>query len=145
MALANELKTLLADTVVLYTRAHGHHWNVEGADFREYHGLFAEIYADVYGSIDAIAENIRKLGDYAPYRLERFAELATLSDSRTDSTDALSMARDLLSGNAEYLVRLKKCFKVATTEDEQGIANYIAERIDAHQKHGWVLRASLKV
>ena len=39
---------------------------------------------------------------------------------------------------------LKESFTIATSANEEGAANYIAERIDAHQKWGWKLSASLK-
>lgn len=143
MSLKEDLKTLLANTVGLYLRAHGYHWNVEGEDFRSYHGLFEEIYSDVYESIDPIAENIRKLQDYAPYRLERLVELKTLSEG-TVGTDPKSMSKDLLDAIEQYIDGLNSCFKTATDENQQGIANFIAERIDASQKWAWFLRASLR-
>ena len=143
MAVKDDLKALLSDVVVFYFRAQGFHWNVEGADFREYHGLFEEIYSDVYASIDPIAENIRKLDDYAPYRLDRFLELKTLEDSPVD-TSASAMAKDLLAANEVLIRKLNGCFKAATDEGEEGIANFLAERIDAHQKWSWFLKASTK-
>lgn len=144
MSLKNDLKPLLADVVSFYFRAHGHHWNVEGEDFSQYHGLFEDIYSDAYSSIDPIAENIRKLGDYAPFRLERFSELAQIPDKASDKNSPKAMAEDLLKCN-EYLIKsLKAIFKAANEEDEQGIANFLAERIDMHQKWSWQLKASLK-
>ena len=142
--LAAELKSLLADVVSVYLRAHGYHWNVEGPDFAQYHALFESIYSDTYESIDPIAENIRKLGDYAPYRLERFSELATVPTSNRVANDARSLANDLLAANEFLVNRLKSVFKVADEADEQGIANFISERIDMHQKWVWQLRASVK-
>ena len=144
MSLVEELKTTLADAVVLYLRAHGYHWNVEGPDFREYHGLFEEIYSDVYGSVDSIAESIRKMGDYAPYRLERLTALRTLAEESVEP-NTKDMTEDLLKANEAMVDRLNVAFKAATDENEQGIANFLAERIDAHQKWCWFLRASLKV
>ena len=38
----------------------------------------------------------------------------------------------------------KQAFHVAEQEDQQGIADFIASRIDAHGKHGWMLRSILK-
>lgn len=143
MRLADELKTTLADAVVLYLRAHGYHWNFEGPDFHEYHGLFGEIYADVYASIDPIAENIRKLDDYAPYRLERLTSLRTLPEDSVEP-NAKDMATDLLKANEAMVERLNAAFKVANDENQQGIANFLSERIDAHQKWCWFLRASTK-
>ena len=144
MNLADTLKVLLSDVVSLYFRAHGHHWNVEGQDFSQYHDLFSDIYEDVYGSIDPIAENIRKLGDYAPFRLERFVELKGVPDMNRTATDARSLATDLLEANDYIVNQLKSAFKVATDADEQAIANFIADRLDMHQKWSWQLKASTK-
>ena len=141
--LADRLKPLLADTISLYLRSHGYHWNVEGSDFREYHGLFEEIYSDIYESVDPIAENIRKLKEYAPYRLERLSEMVSLPETAVNTTPR-AMADDLLTALEAYIVKLNACFKEATDENEQGIANFLAERIDASQKWCWFLRASLK-
>lgn len=141
--LAQPLSVLLADTVALYFRAHGHHWNVEGTDFQEFHDFFGAIADDIYGSIDPLAENIRKAGDYAPFRLDRFMELKTLKDSRVPA-DARPMCRDLLEGNEAFITQLKAVFKLADGADEQGLANFIADRIDMHQKWSWQLKSILK-
>ncbi len=142
--LVSGLKTTLANAIALYLRAHGYHWNVEGPDFAQYHALFETIYTDIYESIDPLAENIRKLGDYAPYRLERLVELRTLPETNRVSNDPRALANDLLDAN-EFVVReYKALFKVANDADEQGIANFVAERIDQHEKWVWQLRASVK-
>lgn len=143
MSLSTELQEVLGDVVVFYFRAHGYHWNVEGQDFSQYHGLFEEIYEDVYGSIDPIAENVRKLGEYAPFKLDSFLKLSKLEDSRVP-TDPRSMAVDLMNANMVIITKLKDVFKTANSSDEQGIANFIAERIDMHQKWNWQLKASTK-
>jgi len=54
------------------------------------------------------------------------------------------MIEELLANNDQLLELLNKCFAVAESENQQGIANFIAERIDAQQKHGWMLRSFLK-
>ena len=72
------LKELLSDMVVLKFKAHGYHWNVEGDDFPQWHDKFAEIYESLDDSIDPLAEWIRMLGDYAPFKLTRFEELSAI-------------------------------------------------------------------
>jgi starvation-inducible DNA-binding protein len=143
MSLQDELKGLLGDVVSLYFRAHGHHWNVEGEDFAQYHKLFQKIYEDVYSSIDPIAENIRKLGDYAPFRLERFAELATIPDSDKKDTSPKSLAKDLLKANTHVLERLRDVYETADKAREYAIANFLADRLGMHQKWDWQLKASV--
>lgn len=141
--LAKELSELLGDVTVFYFRAHGYHWNVEGEDFSQYHSLFESIYEDVYSSIDPIAENIRKLDEYAPFKLDTLIKLASLEDSKVP-TKPVAMAKDLLKANGEVIEKLNTVFHTANDADEQGIANFIAERIDMHQKWAWQLKASTK-
>jgi len=143
MSLTDELSELQADVTVLYFKAHGYHWNVEGSDFGQYHSLFQEIYEDIYSSIDPIAENIRKLGEYAPFKLDTLIKLTSLSDSKVD-TNPKAMAKDLLKSNEQVVGKLKSVFDTANSDNEQGIANFIAERIDMHQKWSWQLKASTK-
>ena len=142
--LINSLKVLMSDVVTLYFVAHGYHWNVEGQDFSQYHALFKDIYSDVYSSIDPIAENLRKLDAYAPFTLSKFTELRTVESAEVKA-EPRAMAKALIKVNDGVLESLKSTFKIANEDaNEQGIANFIAERIDMHQKWAWQLKASTK-
>jgi starvation-inducible DNA-binding protein len=142
--LINSLKVLMSDVVTMYFVAHGYHWNVEGQDFSQYHALFEDIYSDVYSSIDPIAENLRKLDAYAPFTLSKFTELRTVESAEVKA-EPRAMAKALIKVNDGVLESLKSTFKIANEDaNEQGIANFIAERIDMHQKWAWQLKASTK-
>ena len=142
-ALTNDLKTLLSDSVTMYFVAHGYHWNVEGSDFSQYHALFESIYEDVYSSIDPIAEDLRKLDEYAPFTLSKFIDLRTV-ESVEVAPNPKAMAKALLKVNEGVLVTIGKAFASATKANEQGIANFLAERDDMHKKWHWQLTASTK-
>ena len=141
--LIDSLKIALSDAVTMYFVAHGYHWNVEGQDFSQYHALFAEIYEDVYSSIDLLAENIRKMDEYAPFTLSKFTELRTV-EAKEVKPEPQAMAKALLKVNDGVLETLVKTFHAANDADEQGIANFLAERIDMHEKWRWQLKASTK-
>lgn len=141
-SLTSILATTLSDVVVMYFKAHGHHWNVTGPDFAQFHSFFSEIYEDVYGSIDPMAENMRKLGANAPYRLQEFAMMATIADAEVGN-NAQAMLADLMDANEGVLSSLNNAFEEATNENEQGIANFIAERLDQHEKWRWQISAFL--
>lgn len=134
----------MSDVVTMYFVAHGYHWNVEGQDFSQYHALFEDVYSDVYSSIDPIAENLRKLDAYAPFTLSKFTELRTVESAEVKA-EPRAMAKALIKVNDGVLESLKSTFKIANEDaNEQGIANFIAERIDMHQKWAWQLKASTK-
>ena len=141
--LSDALNEALSNTIVLYFSAHRAHWNVEGVDFREYHDLFEDIYSDTYGSVDSFAENIRKLGDF-PIALSEMEDMAAYEDNSA-TTSARELAMDLYEKNKTYIEMLKTTFNVSNDANEQGIANFIAERIDMHEKWDWQLRASLGI
>jgi starvation-inducible DNA-binding protein len=138
------LKTLLADMVSFKFRVHGAHWNVEGEDFREYHDFFEAIYTDADSAIDPIAEFIRKLGDYAPFTLARFLELRTIQDSAPTMSDETSLTADVYTANQFILTELFDVYRKAEAAMLPNLSNFIADRIDMHQKWDWQLRSSLK-
>ena len=142
--LADSLKTLLATEYAFSIKAQLFHWNVEGPDFAQLHDFFGNLYQEVYNnSIDKTAEYIRTLDEYAPGSFERFSELSQIQ-GQTKIPRARLMIEELLADNSILINLLNDCFAVAEQENNQGIANFIAERLDAQAKHGWMLSAFLK-
>ena len=141
--LSDDLKTLLATQYALSIKAQNFHWNVEGPDFAQYHDFFANFYEEVYSAVDRIAEYIRTLQEYTPGSFERFQELSIIQ-GQTKIPRARLMIEELLSDNGAIIDLLNQTFVSAEQENNQGIANFVAERLDAQAKHGWMLRSFLK-
>jgi starvation-inducible DNA-binding protein len=141
--LVEALKRAFADSFSFYLKAHGYHWNVEGVLFSQFHRFFGKIYEEVFDNLDSFAEEIRSLDSYAPFTFQQFDELSSVKGV-VGSTDALAMTSDLLSANQLVIESLEQAFKLADQLNKQGIADFIAARIDAHEKHGWMLRSTLK-
>jgi len=142
-SLAECLNSLLGDAFTMYLQAHGAHWNCKGQLFSQYHEFFGEIYSDVYESLDPIAENILKLGYDAPASLTALMQAREASDPMLTADTPMAMATALLNTNGVVLDSLQDCFEAATRENEMGIQNFIAERIDQHKKWAWQLRSSV--
>lgn len=141
--LRKALKIAFASEFSFYLKAHYFHWNVEGADFKQYHDLFGGIYEEVYDNIDAFAENIRKSGGYTPGSFERFSMLSRIEDE-TEIPQALEMANILLADSEKMSNIFKMVFAMAEQQGEHGLSDFLAARQDAHRKHSWMLRATLK-
>ncbi len=141
--LADALKTLLATSYAFVIKAQNFHWNVEGPDFPQYHKFLGDLYSEVYdNAIDQTAEYIRVLGSYTPGSIARFAELSLIPD-QTKIPRAELMIAELYEDNDKIVNMWKQAFPIAEEANEQGIADFIAGRIDAHGKHGWMLRSIL--
>lgn len=141
--LADQLKITQADAFTLYLKAHFYHWNIEGPDFAQYHDFLSNFYQDVFGSVDNIAELIRTLDVYAPGTLSRFSALTTIEESDV-VPDARTMLINIRVQNTKMLDTLRNAYNMAEEEKQVGVANYLQDRIQAHEKHGWMLRAITK-
>jgi starvation-inducible DNA-binding protein len=54
------------------------------------------------------------------------------------------MLKELYMDNEKMVVILKKLFDLSEQNGEHGFSDFVASRMDAHRKHGWMLRASMK-
>ena len=141
--LIDELKKVHADAFTFYLKAHFYHWNVEGSDFPQYHDFLQNLYQEVFASIDSLAELIRTLDSYAPGTLTRLKELTTIEET-DDVPDAKTMMTRLFQENNILRASLLTAYTTADTTGEVGISNFLQDRIQAHEKHSWMLRSILK-
>lgn len=138
------LSQLVADQTTLWFRAQAAHWNVTGESFSEMHDFFGDLAADVYDSIDPTAENIRKLGYLAPASIDGVTTWRSVKPGpREPSTDATALLKDLRVMNAGVLEKLNEAFKGAEGEGFQGLMDFLAGRIDAHEKWRWQIDSYL--
>lgn len=142
-ALGEILKIVLADTFALHLKAWNYHWNTEGSDFYQYHEFFGKIYEELQAAIDPLAEHIRAIGEYAPGGLQRYSELTAIKDELMLVPAAEAVGR-LIQDNNIVLSDLTTAYHTAEEFSELGLANFIQDRIDAHKKLAWMLRASIK-
>ena len=143
MALKDHMKQVLGTTFAFYIKAAGFHWNVEGPDFPQYHKFFGKIYEEVYGSIDKMAEIIRQLDSYAPGSMTRYAELSAIHEQSLIPRAELMVA-ELYQDNQILIDVLNQAFAAAESENQQGIMDFLAQRIDSHQMWSWQLKSTLK-
>ena len=141
--LGNSMKVVLADTFGMFLKTWNFHWNIEGPNFSEYHKLFGGIYEELFGAVDAVAEQIRSLDEYSPGSYARFKELTTVEDEVKIPT-ATVMIEKLLATNDQVIDSLNKAMEQAKIANNEGIINFLGGRLEIHGKHGWFLRATSK-
>lgn len=142
--LVEKMKVVLASSFAFALKAQNFHWNVEGANFLQYHELFAKVYEEVFGAVDAIAEEIRTLNAYAPGSFTRYQQLSVVSDETSIPT-AMAMITRLIEDNDKVIATLTDAYNAAEAAKALGLANFLQDRIDVHFKHAWMLKATSKV
>lgn len=138
------LKKVLANTFVMYFKTHTYHWNVEGMFFPQLHEFFGNLYEELYNAVDPIAEHLRAMDSYTPVSLAELTGLSTVMETLTGVPDAKSMVNNLIVDNNTVIISLMQAYQEADKASELGLANFLQDRIDIHQKHGWMLKATAK-
>ncbi len=141
-AVAQALSRLLADSYAVYLKTHGFHWNVRGPNFSSLHALFMEQYTEMWQAIDDVAERIRALGELAPQGYGAFGNLSAIKDGDPEA-DSEAMLKALTGGNETVIATAREALSLAQSHDDEASAGIIADRLEAHEKHAWMLRATL--
>lgn len=132
---------VLADTFVMYLKVHNFHWNVEDPDFYSYHKFLEDLYSELYSAIDPIAEHVRSINGYAVGSLAQYIQLTSIKEFVV-LPKPMAGFRELYSDNTAVINSLMEAFNMAEKFNEHGLANFLQDRMDAHKKHGWMLRAT---
>jgi DNA-binding ferritin-like protein len=70
--------------------------------------------------------------------------MLTMIEDETNLLNAEMMVTQLLEDNEKMIKILKMVYGESEAASEFGFSNFIAERLDAHRKHGWQLLSTLK-
>jgi starvation-inducible DNA-binding protein len=139
--IAAGLGKLLADTYVLYGKTHSFHWNVTGPNFPQLHELFGAQYNELWTALDEIAERIRALGALAPASGKAMAAAASIKEA-AGAPPALEMVKELLAGHETAIKTARPIIELAQGGGDEGTADLVIGRIQAHEKAAWMLRAT---
>jgi len=140
--LVNGYKVYIASNFALYTKTHGAHFNVTGMFFPQLHKLFKDQYEDLWDAHDTIGENIRKLDAFTPAGLSIYSKNSIIDD--VDGVmSASGYVERLFMDHERMIVLINKVFHLAEADDKQDHMNFLAERLDAHGKHRWMLKTLL--
>jgi starvation-inducible DNA-binding protein len=137
------IRSIFCSEFAFYLKAANFHWNVEGSDFYEFHLLFERIYLEVYGIVDDFAEEVRALRAQTPADLVTLQSLSKITP-QPEIMPGMSMAQELLADSDMMAEIFGMAFVEAEAQGDHGLSNFLADRQDAHRKHSWMLRSTLK-
>jgi len=117
------LNTDLADAYVLYHQLKKHHWNVEGAEFRDLHLFLGEAAENVEEAADELAERAQALGGTPVSGMDNLQEFATIEpegedvfDIRTSLENDMEMYGDIIETLRDHVELARNLGDHATAE-----------------------------
>ena len=141
-AIAAGLSKLLADSFSLYLTTHNFHWNVTGPMFNTLHLMFETQYTELATAVDAIAERIRALGEFAPGSYREFGKLSSIPEAE-GVPRAEDMIRQLVEGQEAVVRTARAIFPAVDAANDEPTADLLTQRMQTHEKTAWMLRSML--
>jgi starvation-inducible DNA-binding protein len=133
------LNGLLADTFALYVKTKNFHWHVSGPHFRDYHELLDEQAAQIEGSIDILAERVRKIGGTTIRSIGHIAKLQRVKDNDEELVLPGDMLAELMADNKAHIHNMRKAHEVADQHEDVATASLLENFIDEAEKRCWFL------
>lgn len=138
------LKELLANTYLVYLKTQKFHWNVLGRHFGLFHKFFQELYGELAGAVDEVAERLRTIGGFAPGSFKEFLALTTLKETTDMRLKDSKMLTILGEDHEKICLFLKKSIESVHESGDIGTEDFLIERLRAHEKTLWMIRAHLE-
>jgi starvation-inducible DNA-binding protein len=112
------------------------HWNVTGR-------MFETQYNELAIAVDLVAERIRALGFPAPATYREFARLSSIPEP-AGVLKAEEMIRSLVEGQEAVVRTSRALLPVVDRASDVATADLLTQRIQLHEKTGWMLRSLLE-
>ena len=133
--IVDALNTDLADAYVLYHQLHKHHWNVEGAEFRDIHVFLQEVYEDVEDAADEIAERLQALGGVPHASMTTLAENATVEPEDEDVYDIRTSLSNDLGIMGDMIESYRQHIELAENLGDYATGHMLREQLEALEEH----------
>jgi starvation-inducible DNA-binding protein len=142
-AVMEALNSLVADAFALYVKTKTFHWHLFGPHFRDYHLLFDEQAEQILGTIDALAERVRKIGGTTIRGIAHIAELQTIQDDNQALAPEHEMLQRLCDDNAHLVKRQRAAHAVCNQYGDVATASLLEIMIDETERRTWFLFEAL--
>lgn len=138
------INPLIADAFVLYVKTKNFHWHLSGARFRDLHLLFDEQAEAILGSVDPLAERVRRIGGTTIRSVSHISQLQTISDDNEDLVTPDEMVRRLMEDNRHLAGSQRKAHAVCDGTKDVATSSVLEDTIDETERRTWFLYEYLK-
>ena len=133
----------LRDSVHVYNQTLLVHWGLMGGKFYSIHKLTQEIYEEMQGGVDTIAEHIRSLDISTPKTVEDLVYSTIPSIPLENCFDQEAIIRQLATNQNMLADKFTDLAAMSEALGDQLTLDLAVERGRAHKKFQWLLKSTL--
>lgn len=135
--IVDALNTDLADTYVAYHQIKKHHWNVEGAEFRDLHIFLGEAAENAEEAADQLAERLQAIGGAPVSSMPNLSERAGVDHEDGDVYSIRASLKNDLEIYGDVIESLREHVELATELGDHATAEILRQLLvetedDAH-------------
>jgi len=138
-AITEALNPLIADAFALYVKTKNFHWHLAGSHFHDYHKLFDKQAEQIFGSIDTLAERVRRIGGTTIRSITHISQVQTIKDDNDEFVPAGEMARRLMQDNAHIAEMQRAAIEVCEKHRDLASSNALETLLDETERRKWFL------
>jgi len=138
-AVCDAVNPLVADALALYVKTKNFHWHVSGSHFRDYHLLLDEQADSILGSVDALAERVRRIGGTTIRSIGHISQLQSIRDDNDEFVPPEKMIERLLADNRHMAEKQREAIEVCDENRDTPTGNILQEILDQTEKRIWFL------
>lgn len=127
--IVDALNTDLAATYVLYHQLRKHHWNVEGAEYRDLHLFLGEAAEELELAADAQAERVQALGGVPVSGPAAMEEHAPIDFEGQDVLDIRTSLENDLEAMGDVIETVREHIELATNLGDHATAQMLREQL----------------
>ncbi|WP_049984902.1 DNA starvation/stationary phase protection protein DpsA [Halobellus rufus] len=128
--LVDALNTDLASTYVLYHQLKKHHWNVEGAEFRDLHLFLGDAAEEAEEFADELAERAQALGGVPVAGMGALEEQAAVTPEDEDVYDIRTSLRNDMEMYGDIIETLRDHVELAENLGDPTTAHMLRENLE---------------
>lgn len=135
----------LRDSMHVYQQTLLVHWGLMGGKFYSIHKLTQEIYENMQGAVDTIAEHIRSLDIATPKTVEDLVYSNMPGVPLENCFDQEAIIRQLATNHNLLADKFQELAKMSEALGDQLTLDLAVERGRDHKKFQWLLKSNLFV
>ncbi len=138
-AITNAVNPIIADSFALYVKTKNFHWHLSGSHFRDYHLLFDKQADVIFGSIDVLAERIRKIGGTTIRSISHINQIQTIQDDNDEYVSPQDMILRLMEDNRHIAEQQRNAIEVCEDNRDTPTSNELQTILDQTERRTWFL------
>jgi len=137
--ISGALNILLADMFGLYLKTKNFHWHMSGPHFRDFHLLLDEQGDQIFGTTDAIAERVRKIGGMTLRSIGHIGRLKRILDNDAEFVTPMDMLAELRDDNKSLTSSMREIHGICDEYGDLATASLLENWIDEAERRTWFL------